>query len=69
GLEATVPQGWVTPELGTLKAVIPLVTIGSLGASLLLLDRIGGKCGLPTLVRRAHQLILAASAMLFAQLL
>ncbi|MCP4592479.1 MAG: cyclic nucleotide-binding domain-containing protein [bacterium] len=69
GLEATVPQGWVTPELGTLKAVTPLVTIGSLVASLLLLDRIGGKCGLPTLVRRAHQLILAASALLFAQLL
>ena len=69
GLEAYVRRSWVTPELGTLKALIPIVTIGSLVASLLLLDRIANKCGLPVLSRRAHQLILTATAVLFVQLL
>lgn len=69
GLAGVIPSAWITPELGTLKAVVPLITVGGCLASFLLLVNLSGKHALPPLVRRAHQGILLVTALLFLVIL
>jgi hypothetical protein len=69
GLAAYIPTSTVTPDLGTLKALIPLVTLASVIAALLMLANVSEKYSFSRASLRAHQLILTATAILFIHLL
>jgi hypothetical protein len=65
GLAAFVPSEWITPNLGTLKVVVPLITFASSIASFSLLSRLCSKYSLPVLVRQSHQGILFVTTLIF----
>lgn len=65
GLGAVIPSEWITPELGTLKAVIPLLTLLGAGVSAALLVQLSDKNALPRWVRRAHQGLLLVLTLTF----
>ena len=69
GLGAVVPHEWITPNLGTLKAVIPLVTLICAVASFLLLSRVNGKNALSPFVLRAHQGLMLVTTLVFLVIL
>ncbi|MEI6206096.1 MAG: sigma 54-interacting transcriptional regulator [Desulfuromonadales bacterium] len=65
GFGATVPREWITPELGTLKVMVPLITLAGSIASLLLLSRLARKHSIPPFVRKGHQGILLVTTLVF----
>lgn len=69
GFGTDIPRDWITPQLGTLKAVVPLVTIGSATASFVLLGKMCSKYSIPSVVRRAHQGILLVATLVFLVIL
>ena len=68
-LAGTIPYSWVTPELGTLKALVPLVTLAGAAASLVMLGRLAKRHGIPNSVLRAHRCIVLATTLAFLVLL
>lgn len=69
GFGALIPSAWITPNLGTLKAVVPLITLVSSIASFSLLARLSSKHSLPSFVRQAHQGILLITTLIFLLIL
>jgi transcriptional regulator with AAA-type ATPase domain len=69
GLGAVIPAVWITPNLGTLKALIPLVTLAGAVSSLFALAKLAGKYSIPASVRRAHQGILLILSLFFLAIL
>jgi DNA-binding NtrC family response regulator/ferredoxin len=69
GLGGLVPRNWVTPNLGTLKAVLPVVTAAGAVISLYVLNKIATKWSIPQAARRAHQLVLVCTALVFLAIL
>ena len=65
GLGGVIPLEMVTPNLGTLKALIPFVTLVGAVSSLLMLKAISNKYELPGLVYREHQAILLLTSLIF----
>jgi hypothetical protein len=65
GLGRFIPVDMVTPNLGTLKALIPLFTLTGAVLSFVMLKAIAEKYELPKMVYRAHQVILSLTAILF----
>jgi hypothetical protein len=69
GLSGLIPPEMVTPNLGTLKALIPFVTLVGAVSSLLMLKAIANKYALPRLVYRGHQTILLLTSLIFLLIL
>ncbi len=69
GLSSEIPLSWVTPDLGTLKALIPLITLIGAVTSLIMLAKLSSKHAIPAFVRRFHQGILSVTALLFLVIL
>jgi len=69
GLGEVVPAEWITPNLGTLKALIPLVTLAGAISSLYLLAKLSGKFSIPRFVRLAHQGIMLLTTFVFLAIL
>jgi len=69
GLAAVIPATWITPNLGTMKAIIPLVTLTGAISSFFMLAKLAGKYSLPTSVRRAHQVIMLLMSLFFLVIL
>ena len=69
GLGSIIPSYWITPELGTLKIAVPVITLAGSIASLLLLARLSSKYSIPSFVRQAHQGILFITTLVFLVIL
>jgi hypothetical protein len=69
GFGGNIPLEWITPELGTLKALVPLVTLISFLASFFLLTGLSSKYSLSAFVRRAHQGIMIITTIVFLAIL
>lgn len=69
GLGGRVPAGWITPNLGTLKALVPLITVAGSFASLMMLSRLSRQHDLPNLARRAHQGLMLVVTLAFLVIL
>ena len=69
GLGSRIPVAWITLELGTLKAVIPLITLVGAIASYVLLTRLSGKYALSPVVRHAHQVVIIITTLVFLVIL
>jgi polyferredoxin len=69
GLSSEIPVSWVTPDLGTLKALIPLITLVGAVSSLIMLVKLSKKHALPAFVRRCHKGILSVTSLLFLAIL
>ncbi len=69
GLEDAVPAGWITPNLGTLKALIPALTLMGSVSSLLMLAKLAEKHSISPVVFRMHQGILSVTSLLFLLIL
>jgi transcriptional regulator with AAA-type ATPase domain len=69
GLSGVVPAAWITPNLGTLKALIPAVTLIGAFSSLYLLTKLSGKFAIPAFVRVAHQGIMFITTCVFLAIL
>jgi ferredoxin len=65
GLDWIIPPGMITPDLGTLRMLIPLITLGGLAVSLYVLRKIARRQELPGTILNAHRVLLCASAGLF----
>jgi hypothetical protein len=65
GSTGSIPAEWVTPNLGTLKAVIPLITLAGSCASFVMLGRLCRKNDLPESVRTSHQALLVIATLVF----
>jgi hypothetical protein len=65
GLGSVIPPAMVTPNLGTLKALIPFVAIVGAVSSLLMLKAIANKYALPKSVYRGHQAIILLTSLIF----
>jgi transcriptional regulator with AAA-type ATPase domain len=65
GLGGVIPAEAVTPNLGTLKALVPLITLSGAIPSLLMLKAIAAKYSLPKIIYRAHQAILILTSLVF----
>jgi transcriptional regulator with AAA-type ATPase domain/polyferredoxin len=65
GLGGVIPTEAVTPNLGTLKALVPLITLSGAIPSLFMLKEIAAKYSLPKIIYRAHQLILSLTSLIF----
>lgn len=65
GWDNIVTAAWITPELGTLKILIPLLTLTGAFFSWLLLSRLSTKHALPVFVKRSHVGILLVTTLLF----
>ena len=65
GLAGFMPPEMVTPNLGTLKALIPLVTLLGAVSSLLMLKAIANKYAFPGLVTQGHNAILLLTSLIF----
>ncbi|MBF0501168.1 MAG: sigma 54-interacting transcriptional regulator [Candidatus Riflebacteria bacterium] len=69
GFGTIIPNEWITPELGTLKAVIPMVTLLSSTASFLLLTRLHRKYSLSRFVLLAHRGMIIITTLIFLVIL
>ena len=65
GLDGIIPADAVTPNLGTLKALIPLITLSGAVLSLFMLKAIAAKYSLPKIIYRGHQMILSLASLIF----
>jgi hypothetical protein len=65
GLGGIVPIDLVTPNLGTLKVLIPLITLTGATTSLLMLKAIADKYSLPRMTYRSHQVIILLTLVAF----
>ena len=65
GLGGVIPAEKVTPNLGTLKALIPLITLSGAILSLFMLKSIAAKYSLPKIIYRGHLLILSLTSLIF----
>jgi hypothetical protein len=65
GLGGVIPADAVTPNLGTLKALIPLITLSGAILSLFMLKSIAAKYSLPKMIYRAHLVILSVTSLIF----
>jgi hypothetical protein len=65
GLGGVISAELVTPNLGTMKALIPLFTLMGATASLFMLKAIADKYSLPKMVYRGHQIILLLTSLVF----
>jgi hypothetical protein len=65
GLGGVIPAHTVTPNLGTLKALIPLITLSGAIPSFFMLKAIAAKYSSPEIIYRAHQAILAITSVIF----
>jgi hypothetical protein len=65
GLGSVIPAEVVTPNLGTLKALIPLITLSGAILSLFMLKSIAAKYSLPKIIYRGHFLILSLTSLIF----
>ncbi|MEJ2477279.1 MAG: cyclic nucleotide-binding domain-containing protein [Desulfobacterales bacterium] len=69
GLSQTIPTSWITPNLGTLKALIPLITLAGGISSLVMLARLAAKNGVPKSTQRFHEVILSFTTLVFLAIL
>jgi hypothetical protein len=69
GIASHVRTSWVTPNLGTFKALAPLVTILSAIASFYMLSKVAAKCDLSRAALRANQVVLVCTSVLLLLLL
>jgi hypothetical protein len=69
GLHNEIPVAWVTPNLGTLKIFIPLITLLGAISSLVMLSKLARKHAVPLFVRRFHQGILCVTTLIFLVIL
>jgi DNA-binding NtrC family response regulator/NAD-dependent dihydropyrimidine dehydrogenase PreA subunit len=69
GLSNELPSSWFTPDLGTLKPFIPLITLAGAITSLVMLSKLAKKHDIPAYVRRFHQGILFVTAIVFLVIL
>jgi len=69
GLSSDIPAAWITPELGTLKALIPFITLMGTIFSLVMLDKLSEKHAIPLFIRRRHQGILLVTSVFFLAIL
>jgi hypothetical protein len=69
GLGDSISAEWLTPNLATLKGLFPLITVAGAIMSFYILRRIATSVAIPRGAYRAHQLILAGSALLFVLIL
>jgi hypothetical protein len=58
GYAGAIPAEWITPNLGTLKAAVPLITLTGSVISFVMLGRLCSKMQLPLFVKRSHQVLL-----------
>jgi hypothetical protein len=65
GMGKLIPVERVTPNLGTLKALVPLFTLTGAIPSFLMLKAIAEKYSLPRAIYRAHQVILGITSLAF----
>jgi transcriptional regulator with GAF, ATPase, and Fis domain len=65
GKAGAIPPEWITPNLGTLKAVIPLITLAGFSASFVMLSRLSRTNDLPPFVKQSHQLLLVITTVVF----
>ncbi|MBN1513341.1 MAG: sigma 54-interacting transcriptional regulator [Phycisphaerae bacterium] len=65
GLADHIPADWVTPNLGTLRALPPLVTLAGAVMSLYILRQIAGVVPLPRTAVRAHAIVLLIVSAVF----
>lgn len=65
GLEGLVPREWITPNLGTLKILVPLFTLAGALASFLMLGRLGDRYAITRAVRRTHQGVQLLATLVF----
>lgn len=69
GLAGVIPEPWITPNLGTLKALIPTITLTGAASSLVVLAKLSEKYSIPVFVRRTHKGILCLTSLLFLLIL
>jgi len=69
GIGTGIPSEWITPNLGTLKVLVPLITLGGSIASFVMLARLCRKFGIPPGVQRAHQGVMLLTSLLFLVIL
>jgi len=69
GLRNEIPVTWVTPDLGTLKIFIPLITLFGAISSFIMLTKLAKKYAVPVFARRFHQGILFVTSVLFLAIL
>ena len=60
-----IPASWVTPNLSTLKAVVPLITFVGSAVAFYMLLQIQAKTSVGRLAYRCHQLILLGTTLIF----
>jgi transcriptional regulator with AAA-type ATPase domain len=65
GLDRFIPAPWVTPNLGTLQIIFPIVTIAGCVSALYLLKEIVKRESLPSFFFRANQLLILLVSMIF----
>ena len=65
GLGGIITAETVTPNLGTLKALIPLITLSGAVLSLFMLTAIAAKYSLPKIIYRGHLVILSLTSVIF----
>jgi len=65
GLGGIIPADAVTPNLGTLKALIPLFTLLGAVLSLFMLKSIAAKYSLPKVIYGGHLVILSLTSLIF----
>ncbi len=69
GLKNEIPASWITPNLGTLKGLIPVITLIGAISSLIMLTKLAKKHDIPSFARRFHKGILYVTTMLFLVIL
>ncbi len=69
GLGNVIPAPWITPNLGTLKAVIPIATIIATITSFIMLAKLAKKHDMPPSLRKANQGIVLMTAVIFLLIL
>lgn len=69
GQGGVIPADWITPNLGTLKSVVPLITLSGSVASFWVLTRLSSKYALPSIVRQSHKAILVVITLVFLVIL
>lgn len=65
GLDTVIPSAWVTPNLGTLKILIPLITLFGSISSLLILEKLAAKHSVSHPVLKGHRWVLLATTLVF----
>jgi CRP-like cAMP-binding protein/polyferredoxin len=69
GLNDVIPTTWITPNLGTLKAVIPMITITSAIISIIMLTKLARKHDMPPSQLKANRSIVLITAVIFLLIL